>query len=555
MIRKIGVLSISLLCLAAITSCEKDFSEVGTNVVNNDKFETGEILLDVEITPKNIESVQADNINASISDYWLGVYNNPNAEKIEASIISQLGYISNLNNKDTDTTVFNLDKVILKIPYQATSTGTTDGVTRFKLDSILGNPDVATSIQVLENETYLNTLNPSDPSKRNTFFSDDEYLGDNVLSEGGIYQLKPKATDTTFIFDRVDRSSSLTGTTTYKDTIRAINSQKLKVPFLAIPLDITKMKTLFWDKFHSGEFLSKEAFDDYFRGIKIVATGSDGLLIPLNLASSPAPSVDFHYTISEVDGTTVKDTLQKKYSFPLAGVRNSHYKMTPATNSAPANNFVVQGTAGKMAKVKILGLDLSKSELTQQFKGDFNDNLNDYDIDDNGFLSLDELQKLFNYRKNILKSNSYLLMNDASLTFYINQAINNDSNIIPQQLFLYQNKENETGGISPTQLTDAYVDPTSFGGTLKKTDDNPEKYTFRITDYISKLLSGEENTTTDPLILKVYNPTDSPVNNNVLTTSVKSYNWNPRSVTLFNGNESANGTKRAVLKISYSKEK
>ncbi|WP_437823604.1 DUF4270 family protein [Tenacibaculum mesophilum] len=515
MIRKIGVLGISLLCLATITSCEKDFSEVGTNVINNDKFETGEILLDVKITPIDTKNVQADNINATISDYWLGVYNNPNAEKIEASIISQLGYIPNLNNKDTDTTVFNLDKVILKIPYQATSLGTTDGVTSFKLDSILGNPDIATNVQVLENETYLNTLNPSDPSKRNTFFSDNEYLGDNVLSEGVIYELKPKATDTTFIFDRIDRSSSLTSTTTYKDTVRALNSQNLKVPFLAIPLDITKMKALFWDKFHRVEFASKEAFDNYFRGIKIVATGSDGSLVPLNLASSPTPSVDFLYTKSDIDGTTIKKTTEGTYSFPLSGVRNSIYKMTPAANPAPANNFVIQGTAGRIAEVEIL--DETKVQE--------------------------------------LKSNNWLI-NDASLTFYINQTINNDANVIPQQLFLYQNKKNEAGGISPTQLTDAYVDPASFSGVLKKTDDdNPEKYTFRITDYISKLLSAEENTTTDPLVLKVYNPTDIPVVNNVLTTSVKSYNWNPRAVTLLDGNETTNGTKRAVLKISYSKEK
>nr|BFF39564.1 hypothetical protein BACY1_13690 [Tenacibaculum mesophilum] len=173
MIRKIGVLGISLLCLATITSCEKDFSEVGTNVINNDKFETGEILLDVKITPIDTKNVQADNINATISDYWLGVYNNPNAEKIEASIISQLGYLSGLKNKENVTdgdTIFNLDKVILKIPYQATSKGTTNGITTFKLDSVLGNPNIATSIQVFQNETYLNTLNPSDPSKRNTFF-------------------------------------------------------------------------------------------------------------------------------------------------------------------------------------------------------------------------------------------------------------------------------------------------------------------------------------------------------------------------------------------------
>ncbi|MCG7500937.1 DUF4270 domain-containing protein [Tenacibaculum sp. Mcav3-52] len=518
MIRKIGVLGISLLCLATITSCEKDFSEVGTNVINNDKFETGEILLDVKITPIDTKNVQADNINATISDYWLGVYNNPNAEKIEASIISQLGYLSGLKNKENVTdgdTIFNLDKVILKIPYQATSKGTTNGITTFKLDSVLGNPNIATSIQVFQNETYLNTLNPSDPSKRNTFFSDSEYLGNTILNEDGVYEMKPKATDTTFIFDRIDRSSSLTNTTTYKYTVKAENSQKLKVPFLAIPLDLAKMKTLFWDKFENGEFASKEAFDNYFRGLKIMATGNDGSLVPLNLAASPTPSVDFYYTKSVVDGTTVKDTIQKEYSFPLAGVRNSIYKMTPAANPAPTNNFVIQGTAGSMAKVEILD-DTKVQEL---------------------------------------KSNNWLI-NDASLTFYINQTINNDANVIPQQLFLYQNKKNEAGGISPTQLTDAYVDPASFGGTLKKTDDdNPEKYTFRITDYISKLLSGEENTTTDPLVLKVYNPTDAPVVNNVLTTSIKSYNWNPRAVTLLDGNETTNGTKRAVLKISYSKEK
>ena len=46
MIRKIGVLGISLLCLGAMVSCEKDFNDIGSTVVSNTKFETGEILLD-----------------------------------------------------------------------------------------------------------------------------------------------------------------------------------------------------------------------------------------------------------------------------------------------------------------------------------------------------------------------------------------------------------------------------------------------------------------------------------------------------------------------------
>ncbi|WP_428741538.1 DUF4270 family protein [Tenacibaculum sp.] len=515
MIRKIGVLGISLLCFAAIISCEKDFSDIGTNVVNNTKFETGEILLDVEINPINIENVQADNINASISEYWLGVYNNPNAKKIEASIISQVGYVSELKNTAGIDTILTLEKVILKLPYPATSTGTTDGVTSFKLDSILGNTSVGTSVVVKQNNTYLNILNPSDPSKKNTFFSDSDYEDIQDLNEVSNFTFTPKTTHTYYDYDRVDR---INPSNTYKDTIRVtkiVSNDTIAIPFLAIPLDVNKMKSLFWDKFESTEFSSKDEFNNYFRGLIIESTGNDGVLVPFNLASSPAPSLDFYYTKSIMNGTTVTDTINKKYSFPLSGIKNSHYKMTPASSPAPANNFVIQGTAGSLAEVTII------------------DNT--------------KLQEL--------RSNNWLI-NDALLTFYVNQTISTEANLLPQQLFLYQNKDNGTGGTSPTQLSDAYNNPSTYGGLLQKTDDDaPEKYTFRITDYISKLLNGEEDFTTDPLVLKVYNPTDNPVINNTLKTSIKTYNWNPRSVILLDGDESANGAKRAVLKISYSKEK
>jgi len=520
MIRKIGVLSISLLCFAAFTSCEKDFSEVGTNVVTNDKFETGEILLDVEITPLDIQKVQADNINATISDYWLGVYNNPNAKKIEASIISQIGYVSGLKTQENVTdgdTIFNLDKVILKLPYQATAK-TSNNVTSYKLDSILGDPSVAVNIQVLQNETFLNNLDPLDPTKKNSFFSDAEYLGNNVLNENSTpYSFKPKASDTIFTFNRIDRSISLANTTTYEDTLRVYNSQNSKIPFLAIPLDLTTMKSIFWDEFENTPFSSKDEFDKHFNGIKIIATGNDGAMAPFNLATTPTPSVDFYYTKSIVEAGNVKDTIQSKYTFPLSGIRNSLYKMSPVAMQPPANKFIIQGTAGSSAEVKILD----------------------------------------NTKVQELKANNWLI-NDASLTFYVDQTTNTEANTVPQQLFLYQNKDNGTGGISPTHISDSYNEPTYFGGNLTLTEDeNPEKYTFRITDYISNLLAGEEDFTTEPLILKVYNPTDFPTTNNTVgvNTNVKTYNWNPRAVTLLNGNETTNGTKRAVLKISYSKEK
>ncbi|CAM1359239.1 conserved exported hypothetical protein [Tenacibaculum sediminilitoris] len=513
MIRKIGVLGISLLCLAAVTSCEKDFSEVGTNVINNDKFETGEFLLDIEITPIDIDNVQSDNINTSINEYWLGVYNNPNAEKIEASIISQVGYISGLKNTAGTDTIVNLDKVILKLPYISTSEGkNSNRITTFRLDSILGNVNVGTSVIVKQNNTYLNTLNPDDPSKKNTFFSDFSYESIQSLNEDANFTFKPSKTDTLFSYQRIDRFNP---SKTYEEIVKTkavISGDTIPIPFLAIPLDVSKMKTLFWDKLEGAEFASKENFDNYFRGLIIEAYGNDGALVPFNLASSPSPSLEFHYTKSVVNASNVvTDTINKKYRFPLSGIKNSGYKMSSPTNSIPSNSFIVQGTAGKMAKITIF----DEAKLQE------------------------------------LRSNNWLI-NDASLTFYVNQTINSDADIIPQRLFLYQNKENKTGGFSPTQLTDAYIESATFGGVLEKTDeDTPEKYTFRITDYISNLLSGKEDATVDPLILKVYNPTDTPVT----STSISTYNWNPRFVTLLNGDDTANGTKRAVLKISYSKEK
>ncbi|CAM1334248.1 DUF4270 family protein [Tenacibaculum aestuariivivum] len=512
MIRKISFLGISLLCLATIISCEKDFNDIGTNVVGNTKFETGEILLDIEITPINIESVRADNIAiGSLGEYWLGVYNNKNYEAIKASIISQIGYVSGFKNSASSVTdtVYDLDKVILKIPYPATSTGVSNGITTFKLDSILGNVNEETSLKVYQNETFLNTLNPNDPAKGNTFFSDADYKGDNLLSESNDFTFKPRAnTDTIYSYPRINRFAT---STTYIDTVKVRVSNKTPaVPFLAIPLDLAKMKALFWDEFEGPYFSSKDAFNNYFRGLKIMTSGTKGSLVPFKLSGSPAASLDFHYTKSIMDGSVVKDTLNKKYSFPLSDIKNSIYNMSQAENDTPTNSFTIQGTAGKMAQINII----------------------------------DEV------KLNELRANNWLV-NDASLTFYVNQAIDTDNKIIPQRLFIYQNKKNENGENTPKQLTDAYKESASFGGYLTLSDDKtPEKYAFKITDYIANLLDGT-STDISPLVLKVYNNTTD----DATSENVKSYNWNPRGVTLLDGNKTVNGVKRAVLKISYSKQK
>lgn len=568
MIKKLGIIGVCLLVLAITISCEKDFNDIGTNIVNNGQFSTGSFPLELEIKPINLDEVRADNIGiGALGEYWLGVYNSGDYKTIEASFVSQLTVPVNFSLDDKlsidDTTdeskkvdsVFTLDDVYLKIPYTAVNTrGSGDSEPKFRLDSVLGNESVATKIKVYRNNTFLNTLDPSNPAQSNKFLSNQIYEkvnpAEGLNDEGKVYDFIPNAKDTILLLKR-----KLSNGNTYNDTIKIVDNatRRITTPFIRIQLDRDKMKELFWDKRKDVEFETAAAFNDYFRGVIVEASGSDGSMVPLQLGSNAA--LDMYYTITtfeKKEGQTnlsVKDTLPRTYSFAFNGVKNSMYKMTAATNAAPAESFKIQGTAGVMAQVKVLGLNLNDADAISELKGDSNNNdiddLTELDVDNNNYLDLKELAELRKIR------NSKLLINDASLGFYVNQEISKDTALVPQRLFLYQNKDN---GNAPTQITDAYREIALFGGNLQNADKKPEKYLFRITDYISDLFDGSTNDFSS-LVLKVYNsPTDDAVKNNQIDENVSSRNWNPRGVTLLNGS-TVNGAKKAVLKISFSKEK
>lgn len=544
------------LLFSIVVSCEDDFTDINV-VVSNTKFSTGELVLDLEINTINTENIIADNIGLPFlpnstqklqADYWLGVYNNKNAKKLEAGFVSQLTPLpANLKTKRVLDTIYNLDKVILKFPYTAISLGTdTNGVTNFRLDSILGNPSIATSVKVYRNPTYLNETNPKDLTKKNTFASNFDYQETDLLSEATGFSFKPRAIDTVFIFNRIDRRLDINSITTIKDSLRVKNKSNISIPFLAIPLDLSKMKTLFWDKFYDTEFSSSKEFQTYFRGVVLKATGDDGALIPLKLSGA---SIDFLYSKTVVKKDEANEISKAQYSFFLGGIQSSIYTMG-VEPSLPANNFVVQGIAGFSAEIKVLGvnlLNLRKDTPNNPFLLAYENK----DIDNNNYLDLKELASI----KDVDNNEFGFLINDADLTFYVNNVLSSNAIILPQKLYVYQNKDNgndEIDGVIPTHLSDSYEESTSYNGVLYTNKEMPENYTFKITDYISDLLDGS-STDFSPLGLKVFNTTDSPLisNNRLITEKVPQYNWNPRSVVLFN----ENGTKKAQLKLTYTQKR
>ena len=85
----LGVVFTAFL-LGSIISCEEDFTDIGTSIVNNGEFTTNDTIFEIEISAKNIEKVRTDglSIGGALGQYLLGVHNNNNYKKIEASIIS-----------------------------------------------------------------------------------------------------------------------------------------------------------------------------------------------------------------------------------------------------------------------------------------------------------------------------------------------------------------------------------------------------------------------------------------------------------------------------------
>jgi hypothetical protein len=510
MIKKSAYISVFIVFIAIVVSCEKDFKDIATSVVSNTKFDTKDTIIDIVITNKQITSVRADGltIGGSLGQYLLGVYNNTNYEKIDASIVSQLVLDPSLKTKDkgervygNDTTVVTtIDTVFLKLPYQATlKTGTTSSYT---LDSIIGDQTKAFTFNLYRTDTYMSRLDPADPSKASYFSSNKTYqILPGELNAQVNYPFIPKATDTMMVFKR-----RLSNGAVYKtDTIRLSNNN----PFARVALDETKIKQLFVDEFETSNFESQEAIEQYIKGLYLEASGNEGSLISFNinnLTFALRPSIEVKYTKTVLKGgTTVLDTIEKTSSFLLSNFSTSVYKMDE--KAYPNNgNIVLQGAAGNMAEVQLFAANELASIISKNW-----------------------------------------LVNDASLTFYVNQNIvGTDTIAIPYKLFLYKN------GTPKSQIKDMMIDgPVSFGGKLVTTNSKPDYYTFKITDYISDLVSGKKSY--NPILgLKVINSSDIPIS--AKDTLVADYSWNPKVVTLLNHSNS-NGDRKARLKITYSKRK
>tara|TARA_R110001583_G_scaffold56534_3_gene170563 strand:+ start:2714 stop:4249 length:1536 start_codon:yes stop_codon:yes gene_type:complete len=491
------------LVFFTIISCEKEIENVGVNLIDTNNFDTNALISEIISSNEKVEKVPAN----VLPQYLLGSYNDDEFGKLDASIVTQLllpsvgeTYSSGFGENTK------IDSVIINIPYQATK-GTenyANGSAKFTIDSVFGNPDVAFQLDIFELKTFLNTLNPEDPSKDAVYFSNKEFQKGDIPFFSDSFKINPS--DTVSYIKRYLND----GITVYDtDTIKLIDVG----PSINIPLNESLIHQIFIENATNAEFLSFDNFSHFFRGFYIEASNlssEKSHLISLDMAGA---KMSIYYSMNEDEatdedlnknGTTGELGVRTKKTYTYSfGSKKSNVFKRDDTNShlSGEDRLYVQGAAGSISVLELF----SNEDIAE------------------------------------IRNNNWLIT-DAYLTFYVDQ--NASTSKIPEQLFIYNYDEN-------LQFTDMLTEGIATVGGILERDENgdPYKYVFKITDYISEVLKSNEPLDLVKIGLKVFNSSDAPTS--LTDTSVKNYSWTPKGVVLYNHDASA-GDKRVKLEISYT---
>jgi len=514
-INSLKYIGLSSFIFFSVIACERDFENIGIGLVDNNEFTTKDTVFEILAYSKNIDSSRVD----GIPQYLIGVYRDDNFGLIKTTFVSQLGLPSS-NDFGDDVSI---DVVILDIPYYVTDTSTT-GIPDFKLDSIIGDQSKEYNLSVYESRSFLNILDPLDPTKNKKYYSSEEYINGVQLYSN---LFKPNRNDTVLYVDRRFMDGD-PNTVDDRDTIK----KPSLLPSIKIPLDTVFFRNNFINQESSGVFDSFDNFINHFRGLIIEADGTEGSLMTLAMSDA---TITIYYTNTiltsealtntdlngdgDTDDTEVPIRTKQTKEFPIFGIRANQFIRDYSQSLVTINSrFQFPDLINGEDKLYIQGASGSISIL-ELFKG----------------IDLDEIR------------NKNWLINEANLTLYLDES---SSSNVPEKLFLYRFDQN-------SQILDVFTEAqiNGIGGDLERDEstNNPIRYKFRITNYISEVLKSEEPLDVEKLGIKVFHSSDSP---NFLTTNdtiIKDFSWIAKGVVL-KGNKllNANDPERLKLEIFYT---
>ena len=518
-------------------SCDKDFNELGTDIVGDDHFGFEvDTFSTVKAYNQKLGPIASNNLPLSP----LGFYHNPAFGDVQANYVTQIE-LSALNQKfnNTDTEDYvNLpvvDSVVLDIPYYKKfldKDATNDSISLYRLDSIYGPKpglsDLTTKfkLSVYQSNYFLRDLDPNlSLAEMQTFYTDENNTIDNnkinvLLNDapllnvpGGIKNADGHENEN-FYFNKNEHKL-----TTFKDDGVAIYTRY--PPSMRLHLK----SSVFYDKIinaSTGLLESQAAFKNYFRGIYFkVENGNPGNMAMLNFKAGKITMYYKEDKITKDNATTPDvneyklDRISKVFALNLNGncVSLLHHSnenvnyLNAANSSQEASKIYLKGGEGSMSIVDLFGSIDTKGYILNP---SYNENL-PINLTTNAKYLLVAGANGISDEIDDIKFNGWLI-NEANLTFYVDKAAMSDPQTFePNRIYLYDltNKKPIIDYIVDLSTNGLYpkFNKSVFGGYLS---DNKgllvkqirndvtgvisakgTKYKLRITNYVRNLVKND----------------------------------------------------------------
>lgn len=523
---------LTVLFCAFIVSCQNDFLDIGSGLVNNVDFDTKSTL--VPIKAYNRSFIDQNGVQTSgFSNGAVGVFNDPLYGQTLASTLTQIAPTSLPAKFGVNPKV---EKVILTMPYYSTATGRTDeGGTKYKLDSVYGKDPMI--LTIYRSNYFLSENDPNDVSKSAVYYSDDLAKFNGI--EGDILFKEDK-----FFPSNLEIVTREKPDSTSTDTVTKIT----RTP----PAFIKELNAEFWqqqilDRQGSDMLFNLNNFKNFFRGIYLKAEPASGKGSYF-LFNRTAAQIElfYNYAVSATDSTRRKSS----YVFSLSpnggqiGVVGYQNDFRPEIVSALSERDTVMGDAnlylkggqGSMAVIELFGPDTNGDGIPD---------------------------KLAAMRKDGTK-----IIRDASLVFHVNKQMIDQlggESAAPMRLYIYDLTTNrpladwsldyrleQNGAI--TVVNNKHL------GVLENAASDDPTYRIRITEHIKRLLNPNNDDPHTKLgIVVTQNPIDVATGAIEDVTSNATPSRVPRAsiisqtgTILYGSNESIPANKRLSLELFYT---
>jgi hypothetical protein len=476
--KTIALYSVAFLSLLFLNSCDKEFNEIGTDIVGEDHYEASNQIFDVKAYNQKIGPVATNNLSVNP----LGRYINPAFGTTEANFVTQVElssvnpvfYKTDLNPTLPDFEPPVVDSVVLNVPYfNRLIENNSDGTMTYALDSIYGGASSKFNLEVLESGYFLRDLDPAEQfTTQQVFYNDiQNEIEQNLINPSFKLNNKTERQDQNiqFFFDPREHKLEV------KNSAGEVISSSRTAPSMRLNLD----NNFFLNKIinaPSGALINNVAFKNYFRGLYFKASNFDnpGSMSYLNFG---------------------------------AGVITMYYTEDVITPDNPATTAINEAKRNRVSKNLRINLSgntislLSNNDNTDYLTNANNSNVEASKLYLKGGEGAMAIIDLFNANELAQIRAEKWLINEANLSFYIDRAAMNNSAIIePRRLFLYDLNNNRP-------LVDYQFDQTTsfnpkqnkfvHGGLIERenvANGRGIKYKIRLTYHITNLVKHADST-------------------------------------------------------------